>query len=244
RARSATGPRPRPGGRASFPSKTSATPGAPRGSSTRPSTSRASPPPGRFRRSCRRWATRSGPSWHRLRAFSSRRSSNRARAARPGSGPRGAPAMRASEALPVRFNAAAHFIDRNAAEGRGASPAFLCEGQTLSYSDLQALANRTGNALRGLGVKAADRVVMICLDGPEFLGTFWGAIKIGAVPVPVNTLLRAADYRHVLHDSQARVAVVSAPLLAEAAPALRESSSTHVLVAGPHEPFLSWAAHV
>ena len=153
--------------------------------------------------------------------------------------------MRASEALPARFNAAAHFVDRNVAEGRGASPAFLCEGQTLSYSDLQALANRTGNALRGLGVKAADRVVMICLDGPEFLGTFWGAIKIGAVPVPVNTLLRAADYRHVLHDSQARIAVVSAPLLAEAAPAFRESASlAHALVAGPPGSFLSWEAEV
>src|SRR3989442_3098666 len=153
--------------------------------------------------------------------------------------------MRASEALPARFNAAAHFVDRNVAEGRGAAPAFLCEGQTLSYPDLEALENRRGHALRGLGVEAADRVVMICLDGPEFLGTFWGAIKIGAVPVPVNTLLRAADYRHVLHDSRARVAVVSAPLLAEAAPAFRESASlTHVLVAGPHGSFLSWEAHV
>src|SRR2546428_1859080 len=153
--------------------------------------------------------------------------------------------MRASEALPARFNAAAHFVDRNVAEGRGAAPAFLCEGKTLSYGDLQALANRTGNALRGLGVETADRVVMICLDGPEFLGTFWGAIKIGAVPVPVNTLLRAADYRHVLHDSQARVAVVSASLLAEAAPAVGESPRlTHVLVSGPHGSFLSWEAHV
>src|SRR5438876_1538180 len=133
--------------------------------------------------------------------------------------------MRASEALPARFNAAAHFVDRNVAEGRGASPAFLCEGQTLSYADLQALANRTGNALRSLGVETADRVVMICLDGPEFLGTFWGAIKIGAVPVPVNTMLRAADYRHVLHDSQARVVVVSAPLRAEPEPGFRESAS-------------------
>ena len=86
---------------------------------------------------------------------------------------------------------------------------------------------------------------MICLDGPEFLGTFWGAIKIGAVPVPVNTLLRAADYRHVLHDSQARIAVVSAPLLAEAAPAFRESASlAHALVAGPPGSFLSWEAEV
>src|SRR5438445_7429540 len=149
--------------------------------------------------------------------------------------------MRASEALPARFNAAAHFVDRNVAEGRGAAPAFLCEGQTLSYADLQALADRTGNALRGLGVEATDRVVMICLDAPEFLGTFWGAIKIGAVPVPVNTLMRAADYRHVLDDSGARVVVVSASLLAEAAPALDGAPNVeHVLVAGPNGAFLAW----
>ena len=153
--------------------------------------------------------------------------------------------MRASEALPARFNAAAHFVDRNVAEGRGASPAFLCEDRTLTYADLQALANRTGNALRGLGVEATDRVVMICLDAPEFLGTFWGAIKIGAVPVPVNTLMRAADYRHVLDDSGARVVVVSASLLAEAAPALDGAPNVeHVLVAGPNGSFLSWEEHV
>src|SRR6185436_3892569 len=150
--------------------------------------------------------------------------------------------MRASEALPERFNAAAHFVDRNVAEGRGASTAFLGESRTLTYADLQSLTNRTGNALRALGVEAADRVLMICLDAPEFLGTFWGAIKIGAVPVPVNTLLRAPDYRYVLDDSRARVAVVSAPLLAEVAPALQETPHLrHVLVAGgapgPHLSF-------
>src|SRR5437867_84540 len=153
--------------------------------------------------------------------------------------------MRAREVLPQRFNAAAYFVDRNVDEGRGASPAFLCEGRTLTYADLQALANRTGNALRGLGVQTGDRVVMVCLDAPEFLGTFWGAIKIGAVPVPVNTLLRAADYRHVLDDSQAGIVVVSAPLLAEAAPALAGAAHVkHVLVAGPPGSFRSWEAEV
>jgi benzoate-CoA ligase family protein len=154
--------------------------------------------------------------------------------------------MRASETLPARFNAAAHFVDRNVAEGRGASPAFSCDGgRTLTYADLLELVNRTGNALRNLGVEKGDRVLMICLDAPEFLGTFWGAIKIGAVPVPVNTLLRRADYLHFLNDSRARVAVVSAPLLAEAAPALGEASHVeHVLVAGPPGSFLSWEDHV
>jgi benzoate-CoA ligase len=153
--------------------------------------------------------------------------------------------MRASETLPPRFNAAAHFVDRNVVEGRGASPAFLCENQTLNYGDLHALVNRTGNALRGLGVRVGDRVLMICLDAPEFLGTFWGAIKAGAVPVPVNTLLRAADYLHFLDDSRARVAVVSSPLLGEAASALhRAAHLEHVLVAGPRGEFLSWEDHV
>ena len=68
-----------------------------------------------------------------------------------------------------------------------------------------------------------DRVLMLCLDAPEFLGTFWGAIKIGAVPIPTNTLMRTADYLYFLNDSRAKVAVVSAPLLAEAGPALAEA---------------------
>ena len=51
------------------------------------------------------------------------------------------------------------------------------------------------------------------LDGPEFVYAFFGAIKIGAVPVPLNTRWTAADYEYVLHDSGARVVIVSGPLL-------------------------------
>src|SRR5437867_5264836 len=150
--------------------------------------------------------------------------------------------MNASEVLPAQFNVAAWFVDRNVAEGRGASPAFLFEDRTLTYADVQELVNRTGNALLELGVEMETRVLMLCLDAPEFIGTFWGAIKIGAVPVPVNTLMRTADYLYFLHDSRAKVAVISAPLLAEAAPALREARDLrHVLVARGHPgPYLSW----
>jgi benzoate-CoA ligase family protein len=150
--------------------------------------------------------------------------------------------MNASDLLPVEFNVASWFVDRPVATGRGAAPAFHCEDRVLSYEDVRELADRTGNALRELGVDMEQRVVMICLDTPEFLGTFWGAIKIGAVPVPVNTLLRTADFRYVLDDSRARVAVISAALLAEAAPALEGARHLrHVLVAGgapgPHLSF-------
>src|SRR5437870_4493348 len=140
--------------------------------------------------------------------------------------------MNASEVLPAQFNVAAWFVDRNVAEGRGASPAFLFEDRTLTYADVQELVNRTGNTLLELGVEMEHRVLMLCLDAPEFIGTFWGAIKIGAIPIPVNTLMRTADYLYFLNDSRAKVAVISAPLLAEAAPALREARDLrHVLIA-------------
>ncbi|PYN62900.1 MAG: benzoate-CoA ligase family protein [Candidatus Rokuibacteriota bacterium] len=150
--------------------------------------------------------------------------------------------MNASEVLPTQFNVAEHFVDRNVAEGRGASTAFLYADRTLTYADVQDLVNRAGNALLELGVGLEDRVLMICLDAPEFVGTFWGAIKIGAVPIPVNTLMRSADYLYFLNDSRAKVAVVSGPLLAEAAPALAEARYLeHVLIAGgPAGRFMSW----
>ncbi|MGH7324436.1 MAG: benzoate-CoA ligase family protein [Candidatus Rokuibacteriota bacterium] len=150
--------------------------------------------------------------------------------------------MNASERLPQQFNVATYFVDRNVSEGRAAQPAFFCEDRVLTYGDVHDLTNRTGHALRELGVEMEHRVLMLCLDTPEFLGTFWGAIKIGAVPVPVNTLLRAQDYLYFLEDSRARVAVVSAPLLAEVGPALSQARwLKHVLVAGGNPgPYLSW----
>jgi benzoate-CoA ligase len=154
--------------------------------------------------------------------------------------------MLASELLPAQFNVATWFVDRNVDEGRGAMPAFHCEGRTLSYGDVQELANRTGNALLELGVAREDRVLVLCLDTPEFLGAFWGAIKIGAVPVPANTLLRTQDYLYFLEDSRAKVAIVSAPLLAEAGPALAQARGLkHVLIAGgPAGQYLSFEERV
>ena len=135
--------------------------------------------------------------------------------------------------VPARFNAARFYIDRHVVEGRGSRTAFLHEGGALTYAGLQELVDRTGNALLDLGVLPEQRVLCLLLDSPEFLATFWGAIKIGAIPIPVNTMMRAEDYRYFLDDSRAPVAVVSEPLLAEAGPALAKASHLrHVVVAG------------
>jgi acyl-coenzyme A synthetase/AMP-(fatty) acid ligase len=135
--------------------------------------------------------------------------------------------------VPARFNAATFFVDRHVAEGRGDKVAFFHDGGSLTYAGLQELVNRTGNALLELGVRPEQRVLCLLLDSPEFLAAFWGAIKIGAVPIPVNTMMRADDYLYFLDDSRAPVAIVSEPLLAEAGPALAKARHLrHVIVAG------------
>lgn len=110
------------------------------------------------------------------------------------------------------YNAATYFVDRHLAEGRGHRVALLYEGQQITYAEVAVQVNRAGNLLKGLGVEPEDRVMMVLLNCPEFVYVFWGAMKAGAVPVPVNTLLRPADYLYLLNDSRATVCVVSAPL--------------------------------
>ena len=115
--------------------------------------------------------------------------------------------------LPENFNVAAHFVDRNVQEGRGAKIAIECGDERVTYHQLLENTNRAGNALLALGVRPEERVMLLLLDTPEFLYSFFGAIKIGAVAVPVNTQAKPQDYEYMLNDCRARVALVSEPLL-------------------------------
>jgi len=115
--------------------------------------------------------------------------------------------------LPDEFNAASYFIDRHCREGRAEKIAIECGDIRVSYGRLFESVNRLGNALKSLGVRIEERVLLLLLDTPEFAASFFGAIKIGAVPVPVNTLLKPSDYKYLLNNSRARVAIVSDSLL-------------------------------
>jgi benzoate-CoA ligase family protein len=115
--------------------------------------------------------------------------------------------------LPEAFNVATHFVDRNVQEGRGAKVAIECGNERVTYRQLLENTNRVGNALLALGVRPEERVLLLLLDTPEFLYSFLGAIKIGAVAVPVNTQAKPQDYEYILNDCRARVVLVSEPLL-------------------------------
>jgi len=116
-------------------------------------------------------------------------------------------------AFPEVFNVATHFVDRNVREGRGPKTAVECGDERVSYQQLLERTNRVGNALVQLGVRRGERVLLLLLDGPEFLYCFFGAIRIGAVAVPTNTLLKPSDYEYIANDTQARLALVSEALL-------------------------------
>lgn len=136
--------------------------------------------------------------------------------------------------FPERFNAAEYFVDRHVEEGRGNSVAIECGERRITYRELHEQVNRVGLALRDeLGVRPEERVVLLMLDVPEMIYTFFGAIKIGAVPIPTNTLWTADDYRHVLRDSGARVVVLSGSLWPRVADALRDCpTKRHVAIVG------------
>src|SRR5262249_17233564 len=124
--------------------------------------------------------------------------------------------------LPSKFNVATYFVDRHVQEGRDHKIAIECGSERVSYRQLYERVNRAGNALKKLGVRQEERVALLLLDTPEFAYCFFGGIKIGAVPIPINTLLKPHEYEYILNDSRARVLIVSETLLPQIQAIARE----------------------
>jgi benzoate-CoA ligase family protein len=118
-------------------------------------------------------------------------------------------------ALPDIYNAATTFVDENIAQGRGGKVAIYYQDQKITYQQVFEQVNRTGNALRNLGIEIENRVLVILPDSPEFAYSFFGAIKIGAVAVPTNPWMFAKDYEYLINDSRARAIVVHESVLPE-----------------------------
>lgn len=138
--------------------------------------------------------------------------------------------------LPREYNAASHFVDRHVEEGRGAKTAFIDDQVACTYDQLAENVNRAGNMLRTLGAEMETRVMMCMLDTVEFPAVFWGAIKAGVVPVPVNTLLTSRDYDYMLRDCRARILIVSDALLEKFEPILdAQPHLKQVVVAGSEQ---------
>jgi 4-hydroxybenzoate-CoA ligase len=149
------------------------------------------------------------------------------------------PASPAAHAGPVPYNAAVEFVDSNVARGRGNKVAFIDPKRQLTYAELKERTDRFANALPRLGIGRERRIVLILLDTVDFPPVFWGAIKAGVIPVPINTLMTPEQWRFVIQDSRADAVVLSHELLPQAAPLLADLGGIgypHVIVTGAETP--------
>jgi benzoate-CoA ligase family protein len=143
---------------------------------------------------------------------------------------------------PVPYNAAVDLLERNLTP-EGAGRAYLRTSERdWSYAEVAAAADGAGAGLLGLGLERGDRVLIATKDRPEFVATFWGAIKAGLVPIPVAPMFSASDLHFIVTDSEARAIVCDA----SSAPAARravEGTSVACLLAEPGavEGTRSWA---
>jgi benzoate-CoA ligase family protein len=118
------------------------------------------------------------------------------------------------------FNVAVSFIDRHLAEGRGAKIAIRTSDGAVTYAELVANVNRCARLLSRLGLGRGERMLMVVKDCPAFFYLFWGAIKAGIVPVPLNTLLRSGSYSYMIEDSGATCLAYSPEFAGEVLPAI------------------------
>jgi benzoate-CoA ligase len=141
--------------------------------------------------------------------------------------------------IPREYNAAHDLIERNLQAGRAGKLAVIDGSGAYTYAQLAERVDRFAHAIKELGVRMEERVLLCLLDTIDFPTAFLGCIKAGVVPVPVNTLLTSSDYTYMLRDSRARALVASSALMPTLAPAIAASPFLdQVLVsggeAGPH----------
>ncbi|MGC1357456.1 MAG: benzoate-CoA ligase family protein [Xanthobacteraceae bacterium] len=136
-------------------------------------------------------------------------------------------------AVPRDYNFAADVLTRNLDAGRKDKLAYIDQRQGWTYGTLAERVDRFGHALRSLGVRREERIIICLLDTIDWPTAFLGAIKAGVVPVPLNTLLTKSDYRFMLEDSRARVLVVSEELFPKFANVIVGCPDlAHVVVSG------------
>ena len=117
------------------------------------------------------------------------------------------------EELPETFNFATALVDRHVFEGRGSRMALYGPAGDYTYEQLYRLINRAGNAMLSLGIEREQRVLLLLRDSPEFIACFLAAMKIGAVPVALNTFTHPSDYEFYIRHSGARLLVAESEFL-------------------------------
>jgi 2-aminobenzoate-CoA ligase len=139
----------------------------------------------------------------------------------------------ALQRYPAELNVTEELLDRHVRDGRGEHPAIVCGDLTLTYRELLGAAASLGNALRRLGVREGEPVLIHSLNEPQALVANFAVLRLGGIVVPTSPMLSPAALAHIANDAGARVVVVSAALADVVTAALRDCRSVeHVVVFG------------
>ncbi|HEX5477269.1 MAG TPA: AMP-binding protein, partial [Burkholderiales bacterium] len=106
------------------------------------------------------------------------------------------------------MNAVESLLGEAAQSRHGERLAFICGEESKSYAQLAREVQAAAAALAALGVVPGDRVLLLMRDTPEFAAAWLGVVRLGAVAVALNDKLSEAEYRHILADCAARLALV------------------------------------
>ncbi len=140
----------------------------------------------------------------------------------------------------VHGNAVDWFVDRHPRDGGGDRVAFQDPWRSLTYAGLEAATRRFAGALAAAGIGRERRIVLLLQDTIDFPIAFWGALRAGIVPIPINTLLTAETVEYILADSRAEAVVVSVGSIATLGRSLRHLK--HIVVSEPDgsDPDARW----
>src|SRR5882724_10996159 len=114
------------------------------------------------------------------------------------------------------FNACEYLLDRRLAAGDGDRLALTGPAGDLSYAGLWDRVRRTAAGLRAAGVQPEQRILMVMADSPHFAVVYLAAMRVGAIPVPVSTMLRSEGIAELLRDSRARFLAITSEFAAAA----------------------------
>ncbi|CAM4143497.1 benzoate-CoA ligase family protein [Bordetella tumulicola] len=134
---------------------------------------------------------------------------------------------------PTELNFASHLAALNAP--RAAKLAYIDDTRRMTYGELAERVARCAGALRRLGIRREERVLLLMQDNVDWPVAFLGALHAGVVPVAVNTLLTPDDYAYIAGHCRARAAFVSGGLIETLQTALRKSvhEIEHFIVSEP-----------
>lgn len=138
-------------------------------------------------------------------------------------------AVRTASTRPL-FNAADYLVDRHLREGNGARTAVIASSRTLNYQQLADEVHRVAGGLRRLGVRPEERVMFCMADDVELLTGILGAMYLGAVPVPVSTMLTGPELGELVIDSRARILCASMEFANAAATAAAMASEVNEVI--------------